>query len=183
LPGLGLELGMFPITRQLPVGADQASLEVDVRPRQPQPFTDPQTQIGEELGVRSSPSPMCRLVWASISNNEDAYGALACTRPLLFGPPIWDVLNAFALAAAVVFFGILGAVLGRAVRHRDSLNVGHLRSWIGSTAGLLALLMVLYGVQLVAFGLVASMFDRYLWPLAVGPPTVASRRGHLGSPA
>jgi 4-amino-4-deoxy-L-arabinose transferase-like glycosyltransferase len=95
------------------------------------------------------------------------YGALAGTRPLLFGPPIWDLINAIALVAVVVFFGILGAILGRALRRREFLDVERLRAWIGSTAGLLVIFVALYGAQLVAFGLVASTFDRYLWPLAV----------------
>jgi hypothetical protein len=95
------------------------------------------------------------------------FGVLAGARPLLFTPPAWDILNLAALAAAVGGFGILGSVIGRAARRGDLRDGERIRAWLGSTAGLLALFAVLYGTGLVAFGLVASMFDRYLWPLAV----------------
>jgi hypothetical protein len=115
------------------------------------------------------------------------FSVLAGDRPLLFAPPVWDILNVAALAAAVVAFGILGSVIGRALRRDEIFDRDRLRSWLSSTAGLLAIFALLYSMGLVAFGLVASMFDRYLWPLAVPlgallllrprvPETVITRR-------
>jgi hypothetical protein len=95
------------------------------------------------------------------------FGVLAGNRPLLFAPPFWDILNAAAFAAVVGAFAIVGSAIGSALRRADFLDRERLGTWLGSPRGLLAIFALLYGAGLIAFGLVASMFDRYLWPLVV----------------
>jgi dolichyl-phosphate-mannose-protein mannosyltransferase len=92
-------------------------------------------------------------------------GALAGERPLLFPPPTWDVMNVVALGAVVVASGTLGALL--AGRRRQSPRTSGAVVAVEMPVSLLVVFTVLYGSGMLAFGLVASMFDRYLWPLAL----------------
>jgi hypothetical protein len=94
------------------------------------------------------------------------FGVLAGDRPLLFTPPLWDIMNVAALVAVIGALAIAGSGIGSWLR-RVGLDRERLAVWLGSTAGLLAIFALLYGAGLIAFGLVASMFDRYLWPLVV----------------
>jgi hypothetical protein len=94
-------------------------------------------------------------------------GALAGGRPILFDSPWWDVMNLLAIVAAILGTAVLGGVIGLAVRRRALGNRPSLSAAVGSVTGLLVVFSLTYAGGLFAFGLVASMFDRYLWPLAL----------------
>lgn len=110
-------------------------------------------------------------------NGAPGTGVLAGDRPILIGPPLWDILNAVALAAVVGACILLASAIGRALRGAGEPRPRRLTDLVGSTAGLLATFALLYGLGLVAFGLVASTFDRYLWPLAIPLAALLLRAG------
>jgi 4-amino-4-deoxy-L-arabinose transferase-like glycosyltransferase len=102
-----------------------------------------------------------------VAEGAPGSGAMAGDRPALFPSPTWEILNVAALIAAIGGFALFGAVLGAIWRKDAPITRQRLRRWLGSTAGLLAVFAILFGAGLLAFGLAASMFDRYLWPLAL----------------
>jgi 4-amino-4-deoxy-L-arabinose transferase-like glycosyltransferase len=92
---------------------------------------------------------------------------LAGGRPLLFGKPIWTVINVVALVAIVVTLivgvGILGAHLRR-TRGSPRLLMARLRK----PAGILVLFTLAVTAGLTLFSLTRPVYDRYYWPLV--PP-------------
>jgi hypothetical protein len=94
-------------------------------------------------------------------------GALAGDRPILFASPWWEAMGLLALGAAVLGAALLAGVAGLAVRRRAFPDVGAFARGLGTAPGLLVAFAMFTAAGLVAFGLVASMFDRYLWPLAL----------------
>jgi hypothetical protein len=94
-------------------------------------------------------------------------GVAAGSRPILFGPPVWDLLNAIGLIAIIASFGVVSSTIGRWLRSGDLLDRGRLTARLSSTQGMLVLFVLLYGAGLVAYGFVAPTYDRYLWPLAI----------------
>ena len=94
-------------------------------------------------------------------------GVMAGDRPVLFVDPLWALINASALLSAILLFVVLGAIIGTAGRRgllrRPLVAYRRIDAW----SKLLVGLTVVYASGLLAFGLVASMFDRYLWPLAL----------------
>jgi 4-amino-4-deoxy-L-arabinose transferase-like glycosyltransferase len=94
-------------------------------------------------------------------------GALAGARPFLFGSPWWEAMNLLALVAAVLGLALLGGVIGLVIRRRRAADRRTLTAAFGSVTGLLFVFVLIVGSGLVVFGLVASMFDRYLWPLTL----------------
>jgi len=94
-------------------------------------------------------------------------GALAGGRPILFESPWWEAMNLLALVAAILGVAVLWGVVGLAIRRRAVADRSSLTAGLGSVIGLLVLFVVIFAGGLVAFGLVASMFDRYVWPLAL----------------
>jgi hypothetical protein len=95
-------------------------------------------------------------------------GVMAGSRPLLYAPPIWDLLNDLALAATFVAFALLGALLvAERRRLSHAVDVRSIPMPLGSVAGMLAVFVVLFSVGTVALGLTSILFDRYVWPLAL----------------
>ena len=123
---------------------------------------------GSVLAVVSGPGVPTQFI-GNLLTREGApgTGALAGGRPILFDSPWWEAMNLLALVAAILGMAILWGVLGLAIRQRASIGRGALARGLGSVTGLLVIFVVIFAGGLVAFGLVASMFDRYLWPLAL----------------
>jgi hypothetical protein len=94
-------------------------------------------------------------------------GALAGARPFLFESPWWEAMNLLALVVAILGLALLGGVVGLLVRRRTVADRRSLTAALGSVTGMLAVFAMIVGSGLVVFGLVASMFDRYLWPLTL----------------
>jgi hypothetical protein len=111
-------------------------------------------------------------------------GAGAGIRPVLFVPPTWKLLNLLALASVLAGTALAGAWVGRVVRQLQILRSAALTSWQVGPRALLATFSILYLGGTLAFGLIGSLFDRYLWPtflplavllLAEPPPAPAGR--------
>jgi hypothetical protein len=94
-------------------------------------------------------------------------GALAGGRPILFQSPWWEAMNLLALLATILGAAVIGGATGLAIRRHANADLGSLVRKLGSVTGMLVVFSVLLAAGLIAFGLVASMFDRYLWPLAL----------------
>jgi hypothetical protein len=92
-------------------------------------------------------------------------GAGAGTRPPLFVPPTWKLLNLLALAAVVAGLTLTGAYVASALRVMRRSGLVRLLAWLGSPTGLLVTFCGLYLGGTLTFGVVSSLFDRYLWPL------------------
>jgi dolichyl-phosphate-mannose-protein mannosyltransferase len=95
-------------------------------------------------------------------------GALTGGRPQLFDATLWTVLNLVGLAGALTAVAIAGAVLGGAVATRWRGG----RPEAGSITLLLGVFALLYGCGILGWGLLTTMFDRYLWPLALALPAL-----------
>ena len=139
-------------------------------------LTLPQLLVGNALGARGAPG-----------------GVFAGSRPILLGSPTWDVIKVVGLVSVIVGIAVLGGAIGRWMRSPAPHRWSRLVPWLGSTPGLLATFALLYGGGLAVFGLVAPLFDRYLWlmyvPLAglllrstvpKGAALVASRMARMG---
>jgi hypothetical protein len=93
-------------------------------------------------------------------------GAGAGIRPVLFVPPTWRLLNLLALVAVEIGFAVTGATAAAALRRiRRGTDVAPMAVWLGGPSGLLLVFSALYLGGTLAFGVVASLYDRYLWPL------------------
>ncbi len=91
---------------------------------------------------------------------------LAGTRPAVFPFEFWDAIGFLAIVAAFVGFAALGAAIGAgAPRLLRALDVRRRPTELGSVVGLLLVFTAIYGVGIIVFGIVLSMFDRYTWPL------------------
>jgi hypothetical protein len=122
----------------------------------------------DELQTAATTMTMPTLLLGNLIEPLGAPGGVAAgSRPILFGSPIWDMLNLVGLVAAILGVGVLFGVIGRWVRSGDLANPIALARWLRSTEGLLATFAILYGGGLIAFGLVGLVYDRYLWPLSV----------------
>lgn len=94
-------------------------------------------------------------------------GVGAGGRPVLFGPPIWDLLSAIGLVAVIASLGVVSATIGRLLRSGNLFDGRQLPPRLGSTQGMLVTFVLLYGAGLLLVALVAPTFDRYLWPLVI----------------
>jgi len=95
-------------------------------------------------------------------------GALFGGRPLLFDGTTWSLINLIALVSAFAAFAFAGGVVGGLV-----VNVSRGgRFGGGSGPLLLGVFALLYGSGIVGWGLLTTMFDRYLWPLALVLPAL-----------
>jgi hypothetical protein len=99
-------------------------------------------------------------------------GALTGARPQLYAPPSWQILNAAALIAGLVFCAMCGGAIGAHLRGvlrglRDGRGRQALWNGTGSTWTLIWLFAILFGGGMSAWSLVFPMYERYLWPLAV----------------
>jgi hypothetical protein len=122
----------------------------------------------DELQTVATTWTIPRLLLGNLLEPLGAPGGVAAGyRPVLLGSPIWDILNLIGLASVIVSLGVLAAVLGRWVRSGGPARRQRLGMWLSSTEGLLATFALLYGGGLIAFGLVGSMYDRYVWPLCI----------------
>jgi hypothetical protein len=102
-----------------------------------------------------------------VPEGAPGFGVLAGARPTLFQSPSWEALNLIALVASILATTVLGALVGTAVRRRVLTDRAAITAALGSVPGLLVVFAVIFAGGLAAFGLVASMFDRYLWPVAL----------------
>jgi hypothetical protein len=118
-----------------------------------------------------------------VADGAPGTGALAGGRPVLFSAPIWGAFNVVAVIATVGGLALLGAYGGACWRGvLSALDLRRRDSPFGSVAGQLAIFAIVLGVGTFAFGLLGSMFDRYLWPLVLplsilllAGPSVAAR--------
>ena len=95
-------------------------------------------------------------------------GVMAGSRPVLYAPPTWDLLNDLALAATFVAFALLGALLvAERRRLSHTVDVRSIPMPLGSVAGMLAVFVVLFSAGTIALGSTSILFDRYVWPLAL----------------
>jgi hypothetical protein len=103
-------------------------------------------------------------------------GAGPGTRPGLFVAPTWKLLNLLALAAVLLGSGVVGALAARAVTRVRVAGLEPLTAWLASPTGLLMTFGGLYLGGTLVFGVVGSLYDRYLWPLILplGAPLLAS---------
>ena len=92
------------------------------------------------------------------------------SRPVLFSDIAWSAINGLALIATIVLVAVGAGVFGfhvrRALRAPRSIPVR-----LASPAGILLMFSVATAMGLIVFGLIGTIFDRYLWPLV---PTLAS---------
>jgi hypothetical protein len=93
-------------------------------------------------------------------------GVSAGSRPIVLGPPVWDILELVGLISVFIGLGILVASLG-AWRRDGSISLDRLRRSLSSTEGLLAAFVLLYAGGLIGFGLGELTYDRYTWPLVL----------------
>ena len=91
------------------------------------------------------------------------------SRPLLFSDAVWSAVNGVALVATVVVVAVGAGILGYHAR-RALQTPRSIPGRLASPAGIVLMFCVAIGVGLVVFGLIGTMFDRYLWPLV---PTLA----------
>jgi len=98
---------------------------------------------------------------------------LAGVRPNLFPTALWTALNVAALVAVFAAFATLGAALGAGWRGLlGALDLRRRPSPLGSVLGMLVVFSIVYGAEVVAFGFVGPVYDRYLWPLALSVSVV-----------
>jgi hypothetical protein len=95
-------------------------------------------------------------------------GALDGSRPQLFDGTTWTLLNLVGLAGALAASAVGGGVVGGLV-----FNLSHGgRFKTSSPRLLLSVFALLYGCGILGWGLLSTMFDRYLWPLALVLPAL-----------
>ena len=125
-------------------------------------------QVRIRVGIDPAPAPDVLVGNVLTSHGSLDVGVMAGNRPMLYGPPTWDLLNGLALLATFAAFALLGALLvaeGR--RLFRALDLRSIPTPLGSVAGMLAVFVVLFGVGTIALGLTSILFDRYVWPLAL----------------
>jgi len=93
--------------------------------------------------------------------------AMAGERPDLFPPPLWDAINVVALLSAILMCCLVVAIVGGALRRGLLSHPFGTYRRLDPWTMLLLTFAVVYASGLTLFGLVASMFDRYLWPLVL----------------
>jgi hypothetical protein len=125
-------------------------------------------QLMIRLGMDPGPAPDVLVGNVFAAHGSLDVGLLAGSRPLLYVPPAWDLLNGLALLATFGAVAFLGAFLV-AERRRlfHALDLRSIPMPLGSVAGMLAVFVVLFAAGTVALGLTSILFDRYLWPLAL----------------
>ncbi len=122
---------------------------------------------GSLLSLVSGTIPQMLVGNLFVQEGAPGSGAMAGDRPPLFISPVWETVNVVALFGAILMFAVLGAVVGTAVRQ------GLLRHPLAAFARLdpwtrlLLTFTIIFGTGMTLFGLVASMFDRYLLPLVL----------------
>jgi Dolichyl-phosphate-mannose-protein mannosyltransferase len=125
-------------------------------------------QLTIRLGLAPGPVPDVLVGNVFSAHGSLDVGVMAGSRPVLYAPPTWDLLNAFALLVTIAGIAFLGAFLV-AERHRlaRAVDLRAIPTSLGSTPGMLAAFVVVFAVGTAALGLTSILFDRYVWPLAL----------------
>jgi hypothetical protein len=125
-------------------------------------------QLTIRLGLAPGPVPDVLVGNVFSAHGSLDVGVLAGSRPVLYAPPTWDLLNAFALLVTIAGIAFLGAFLV-AERHRlaRAVDLRAIPTSLGSAAGMLAAFVVVFAAGTIALGLTSILFDRYVWPLAL----------------
>jgi hypothetical protein len=104
-------------------------------------------------------------------------GLFAGSRPLLYAPPTWDLLNGLGLVATLSAFAFLGAALVAERRWLlRAIDILSIPTPLGSVEGMVAAFVVVFAVGTIVIGLTSILFDRYTWPLALPLAILLLRR-------
>lgn len=125
-------------------------------------------RIGDLFSTGRAPSVLLDNLMSKWGMTQEVM--LAGGRPLLVPDPIWDGLNMLALIATLLVLGTATGMLGALLR-RTGIGGLYLAARGASPAWLLVLFAGSMAVGLAGFGLVAAIYDRYLWALI--PPLAA----------
>lgn len=125
-------------------------------------------RIGDFISTGKMPSVLLDNLMSKWGTTEEVM--LHGGRPQLIPDPLWDALNGLALIATFLVLATATGMVGALLRGGSaSRMLAAARN--GSPAWMLALFAGMMAAGLAAFGLVAAIYDRYLWALI--PPLAA----------